>query len=90
MNKFKVSLDLYAVNMSHEDNICVDYQTSTAHAHDEKCWTALHEFPMSQWETKTFEFEAKDAESLRLRLRLDSTGEGNDILMSRVNVEGSA
>ena len=90
LNKFKVSLDLYAVNMSHEDNICVDYQTSTTHAHGEKCWTALHEFPMSQWETKTFEFEAKDAESLRLRLRLDSTGEGNDILISRVNVEGSA
>jgi secreted trypsin-like serine protease len=53
-SKFKISLDMYAVSMSHEDNICVDYQTSTTHG--EKCWKALHEIPISQWATKTFEF----------------------------------
>jgi len=83
---FKVSMDLYAVNMSHEDNICIDYQTSTTQG--EKCWKAMHDFPLSQWETKTFEFGAEDAESLRLRLRVDASSESGDILISRVNIEG--
>ena len=87
-NKIKVSLDLYAASMSHEDNICIDYQTSSAHG--EHCWKALHDFQLSQWETKTFEFDAgDDTESLRLRLRLDATSESSDILISRVNIEGS-
>mmetsp|Transcript_14332 Transcript_14332/g.23992 ORF Transcript_14332/g.23992 Transcript_14332/m.23992 type:complete len:110 (-) Transcript_14332:81-410(-) len=86
-SKFKVSMDLYAVNMSHEDNICVDYQTSTTQG--EKCWKAMHDFTLSQWETKTFEFDAEDAESLRLRLRVDASSEkSGDILISRVNIEG--
>ena len=87
-SKFKVSVDLYAVNMSHEDNICIDYQTSTSQG--ETCWKALHDFPLSQWETKTFEFDAANTESLRLRLRVDATSESGDILISRVNIEGSA
>ncbi|KAL7496372.1 hypothetical protein ACHAWT_004528 [Skeletonema menzelii] len=88
-NKIKVSMDLYAVNMSHEDNMCIDYQTSTTLG--EHCWKAIHDFPLSQWETKTFEFDAEDdTESLRLRLRVDATSESGDILISRVNIEGSA
>jgi trypsin len=87
-NKFKISLDIYVVNMSHEDNICVDYQTSTTHG--EKCWKALHDIPISEWVTKTFEFEAENTASLRLRLRMDSSSAKSDILISRVNIEGSA
>jgi trypsin len=87
-NKFKVSVDLYAVNLSHDDNFCVDYQTNTLHG--EKCWKAMHDFPLAQWETKTFEFDAENTESLRLRLRLDATSESGDILISTVDVEGSS
>eukprot|EP00985_Skeletonema_marinoi_P001137 scaffold459_cov78-Skeletonema_marinoi.AAC.7 len=60
------------VNMSHEDNICVDYQTSTSTTQGEKCWKPMHDFTLSQRETKTFEFDAEDVESLRLRLRVDT------------------
>ena len=86
-NKFRISLDLYAVQMGHEDDICIDYQTNTNHG--VQCWKALHDIPLSQWSTKTFEFEAEDAESLRLRLRLDSTRDKSDILISRVEIEGT-
>jgi len=87
-SKFKLSIDLYAVDLSHDDNICIDYQTSTSHG--EKCWKALHDFPLSQWETKSFEFDAENTESLRLRLRMDATSESGDILISKVDVEGSS
>ena len=63
-SKFKVSIDLYAVNVSQEDNICVDYQTSTSQG--EKYWKAKYacDFPYrsgrprhsSSFETRT-EFE---------------------------------
>ncbi len=87
-SKFKVSIDLYAVNLSHDDSFCIDYQTSTFQG--EKCWKAMHDFPLSQWETKSFEFDAENTESLRLRLRMDATSDSGDILISEVNVEGSS
>ena len=87
-SKFKVSVDIYAVNLSHDDNFCIDYQTSTSQG--EKCWKAMHDFPLSQWKTKTFEFEAENTESLRLRLRLDATSRSGDVLISEVSVEGSS
>ena len=95
-NKFRITLDLYSVGMSHEDSICVDYQMRNASTNaqtitGEKCWKALHDFPVSQWETKTFEFDAgEDPESLRIRLRVDSTSDNTDTLISRVNIEGSS
>ena len=88
-NKFKISLDLYAVNMNHDDSICIDYQTMSTQKGGERCWKALHDFHLSQWVTKTFEFDAKDAEALRIRLRVDSSGQKSNILISRVNIEGS-
>ncbi|KAL7450233.1 hypothetical protein ACHAWC_002186, partial [Mediolabrus comicus] len=94
-NKFRITLDLYSVGMSHEDSICVDYQMRNASINaqtttGEKCWKALHDFPVSQWETKTFDFDAEEAESLRIRLRVDSTSDNTDTLISRVNIEGSS
>ena len=89
-NKFKFTVDLYAINLTHEDSLCVDYQTSNSQR-GENCWKALHDFAAFQWVTKSFEFDAPDAETVRFRLRVDSSSEENmsDVLISRVSIASS-
>jgi len=86
--RFRVSVDVFPVTMTHEDSICVDYETKKEKG--QQCWQALHDFQPSQWATNTFEFEANDARAFKFRLRLDSQSKDSDLLIAAFKVESSA
>lgn len=88
-SRYRVTFSFNAIAMEHSDDLCLDYEIDGGVITGEKCWSSIHAFEMDTWyDDVSFEFAASNAQTLRIRFRVEGDDIVDEVLLDSVTIQG--
>ena len=88
-SRYRVTFSFYAISLEDSDELCLDYEIDGGAITGEKCWSSLQAFEMGRWyDDMSFEFASSNAQTLRIRFRVDGDDVVDEILLDSVTIQG--